>query len=100
MDVLSAIVSAIQQLKNWVDNNKVQKVSGKGLSTNDYTTEDKNKVSNMANDLVVINQKLYLAKDGVPIMGSEVTFPSGSSSGGIEIEDGIDVIFDCGGAPI
>ena len=91
MDVLSAIISAIQQVKDWVDDNKVQKVNGKDLSTNDYTTEDKDKVSNMANDLIVLDKKLYLAKDGVPIVDSEVTLPDG-------IEDGM--IFDCGGAPI
>lgn len=91
MDVLSAIISAIQQVKDWVDDNKVQKVSGKGLSTNDYTTEDKNKVSSMANDLIVLDKKLYLAQDGMPIMDSEVTLPDG-------IEEGM--IFDCGGAPL
>lgn len=30
-------------------NNKQDKVSGKGLSTNDYTTEDKNKVASLSN---------------------------------------------------
>ena len=38
-------------------NNKVDKVSGKGLSTNDYTTADKNKVDSLK-DLA------YIAKDG------------------------------------
>lgn len=31
-------------------NNKVDKVSGKGLSTNDYTTAEKNKVTNVPSD--------------------------------------------------
>ena len=32
-------------------NTKVDKVDGKGLSTNDYTTEDKNKVLSSANSI-------------------------------------------------
>lgn len=36
---------------NTTINNKVDKVSGKGLSTNDYTTADKNKLNNMEGDL-------------------------------------------------
>ena len=32
----------------FIDDNKVDKVAGKGLSTNDYTTEDKNKLANLA----------------------------------------------------
>lgn len=31
----------------FIDDNKVDKVEGKGLSTNDYTTEDKNKLANL-----------------------------------------------------
>lgn len=34
-----------KDINNW--NNKVDKVSGKDLSTNDYTTEEKNKLSNI-----------------------------------------------------
>jgi hypothetical protein len=68
-------------MKAWTDENKVSKVSGKGLSTNDYTTADKNKVANMANDLVVIDSKLYLAQDGIPLQSSAVTLPSGGGGG-------------------
>lgn len=35
-------------------NNKVDKITGKGLSTNDYTTVDRNKVNNLPNDTVTI----------------------------------------------
>lgn len=82
MNILDALRQALTSMKSWVDENKVQKVSGKGLSTNDYTTADKNKVSNMANDLVVIDSKLYLAQDGVPFEDTAVTLPSGGSGGG------------------
>lgn len=39
----------VQSELNQVDNNKVDKVSGKGLSTNDYTDADKNKLSKLEN---------------------------------------------------
>lgn len=82
MDILSALRKTIEAIKEWSDENKVQKVSGKGLSTNDYTTTDKNKVANMANDLVVIDNKLYLAQDGVPLENTVVNLPSGGGGGG------------------
>ena len=82
LSVIEAIVHAAKQVRDWTDENKVQKISGKGLSTNDYTTEDKNKVAGMANDLVVIDSKLYLAKDGVPLEDTAVALPSGGTGGG------------------
>lgn len=82
MKIMDALKHVTSSIKNWVDENKVQKVSGKGLSTNDYTTAEKNKVAKMANDLVVIDSKLYLAQDGVPLEGTAVTLPSGGSGGG------------------
>ena len=82
MEILQALKKTVESIKAWTDENKVSKVSGKGLSTNDYTTADKNKVANMANDLVVIDSKLYLAQDGVPLEGTAVTLPSGGSGGG------------------
>lgn len=39
----------VQSELNQIDNNKVDKVSGKGLSTNDYTDADKNKLSKLGN---------------------------------------------------
>ena len=80
MELLHALKKTVEAIKAWTDENKVSKVSGKGLSTNDYTTTDKNKVANMANDLVVIDSKLYLAQDGVPLEGTAVTLPSGGGS--------------------
>ena len=79
IDALREVTSSI---KEWTDNNKVQKVSGKGLSTNDYTTADKNKVAGIPNDLVVLDGKLYLAQDGIAIDDSAVTLPSGGGGGG------------------
>lgn len=40
----NGLLYLVQKIKTWL-NNKVDKVNGKGLSTNDYTTEEKNKLS-------------------------------------------------------
>ena len=82
MDIMDALKQVTSSIKNWADDDKVQKVSGKGLSTNDYTNAEKNKVANIANDLVVLDGKLYLAQDGVVLDDSAVTLPSGGSGGG------------------
>jgi hypothetical protein len=75
MDIMKALEIVITAIKTWADENKVQKVNGKGLSSNDYTTADKNKVENIANDLVILDGKLYLAQDGTPLTDSAVLLP-------------------------
>lgn len=84
ISIMEAFKNVTESISEWANeklNNKVDKVSNKGLSTNDYTTADKNKVAKMANDLVVINNKLYLAQDGVPLEETVVTLPSGGGGG-------------------
>ena len=55
LDTLGEVATAIQNNASVVEalnsaiGNKVDKVSGKGLSTNDYTTEEKNKLSGLSN---------------------------------------------------
>lgn len=52
----NGLLYVVQKIKGWLAdkadasalNNKVDKVSGKGLSTNDYTTTEKNKLSGIA----------------------------------------------------
>ena len=39
----------VKSKQDQINNNKVDKVSGKGLSTNDYTDADKNKLNNLEN---------------------------------------------------
>ena len=85
MDIMNALERVITAVKTWTDENKVQKVSGKGLSTNDYTTTDKNKVANIANDLVILDGKLYLAQDGTPLTDSAVTLPEGGGGASVTI---------------
>ena len=82
IDIMSALLTVVTSNKEWTDENKVQKISGKGLSSNDYTTVEKNKVANMPNDLVILDGKLYLAQDGTPMTDSAVTLPEGGGGGG------------------
>lgn len=51
-----SVAKAISDTKNDLESkikNKVDKVNGKGLSTNDYTTEEKNKLENIAENAQV-----------------------------------------------
>lgn len=47
-DDITELKEDVKQLQTDVKN-KVDKVSGKGLSTNDYTTEEKNKLASLTN---------------------------------------------------
>lgn len=88
MQILDALRQVILAIVEWADENKVQKIDGKGLSTNDYTTEDKTKVAGMANNLVVRENKLYLAQDETPLENTEVTLPA---SGGAIVDNTLSV---------
>lgn len=44
----NGLLYVVQKIKTWL-NGKVDKVDGKGLSTNDYTTDDKNKLAGLKN---------------------------------------------------
>ena len=46
---LSGLEQFLTNIKSWVTNGFVAKESGKGLSTNDYTTAEKNKLSGLNN---------------------------------------------------
>ena len=61
MEILEAFKKVTESVRDWTNeklNNKVDKVSNKGLSTNDYTTADKNRVTNIPSDLTIIDSKL------------------------------------------
>lgn len=73
--IIEALEITTESIKAWTDANKVDKVAGKGLSTNDYTTEDKNKVDSIANNLVIIDGQLYLAQDQKPVSDG-INFPA------------------------
>ena len=85
MEIMKAFARVTSAIKSWVDENKVQKISGKGLSTNDYTDAEKSKLNSIdqiPNDLVILDGKLYLAQDGVVMDDSAVPLPSGGGGGG------------------
>lgn len=50
---------------NTLKSSKVDKVSGKGLSTNDYTNADKNKVSSTATELATLKATVKALTDRV-----------------------------------
>lgn len=85
INVLEAIGRAVEAVRNWANegfDRKVDKISNKGLSTNDYTQTDKEKVTNMATGLAVLDGKLYLKNDDGIIEETATTLPSGSGGGG------------------
>ena len=68
--VQEAINAALQQFPNQIsslENNKVDKVSGKGLSTNDYTNTDANKVARLITNG---DGSMFLANDGKMLLVS------------------------------
>ena len=77
VSIFDALKEVVLAIRDWADENKVQKVDGKDLSTNDYTTEEKNKVASIPNDLIILNGDLYLAHDGEILKNSAVALPSG-----------------------
>jgi len=77
-------ISEINQDITDLQNNKVDKVQGKGLSTNDYTTEEKNKLASLENyddtevKTDINNLKTNKAdKSEIPEKTSELTNDSG-----------------------
>lgn len=78
-DVVDALEEAISKKANTTDmtaalNNKVDKISGKGLSTNDYTTAEKTKLSG-----IVEGANKYVH----PTTSGNKHIPAGGSSGKI-----------------
>ena len=57
-------------------NTKVDKVEGKGLSTNDYTTEEKNKLNSIANGAEVNVNADWNATEGDALILNKPTIPS------------------------
>lgn len=73
-DGLIYVWSKIKSFVTGITNNKVDKVSGKGLSTNDYTTAEKNKLSGIATGAEV-NQNAYsiVTTDGMLVPAQSKT---------------------------
>ena len=69
------------KIKTFVANNYVAKVSGKGLSTNDYTTTEKNKLAGLSNYSLPVATTSTL---GGVISGGDITI---DSSGNVTVND-------------
>lgn len=66
LDILEALQKTTQSIRDWSNkklNNKVDKVSGKQLSDQNYSLTDKNRVDNMATGLIVVDGVLFLKTD-------------------------------------
>ena len=81
MAAFAQIDSSIKSLTTTV-NNKVDKVSGKGLSTNDYTTPEKTKLAGIEANAQV-NTIESISVNGEPVA------PDGSKNVNIEIPDAV-----------
>ena len=73
MDILSALKTTTKKIKEWTDNTKADKTTVDLMSS---------RLEEMPNDLVVIEGKLYLAKDGTPLEDSAIELPEGGGGGG------------------
>lgn len=74
--------TALQDAKSYTDTkvaDKVDKVSGKGLSTNDYTTTEKNKLAGIAAGAEVNVQSDWNATSGDAFIKNKPTIPSKTS---------------------
>ena len=67
MDILSSFEMVIMAIKQWVDTKKADKSVVDNISSDVETMTNQ-----MPNDLVIVDDKLYLAKDGVALDGSDV----------------------------
>lgn len=89
ISIEEALGSVTAKIADWTNkkikaglDEKVDKVQGKSLSTNDYTKADKNKVDTMPDGLNLIDKKLYLTQNGKLISSSYADFSNFSVGGG------------------
>ena len=82
LDTLGELATALQTHEDAYDallttvGGKVDKVSGKGLSTNDYTTAEKNKLAGIASGAEVNVQSDWNATSGDAFIKNKPTIPS------------------------
>lgn len=88
MTILEALIQLRDDLKTWVTNNlrtKVDKESGKGLSTNDYTSVEKEKLAGIADgaNKTVVDEALDDTSEN-PVQNKTVASAISNISGQIE----------------
>lgn len=82
MDIISALRTTAEKIRDWVDDKKVDKDGNKKLTDENYTLSEKIRVKNMITGLGVIGDKLYLKNDDGIIESTATTLPSGGGGGG------------------
>lgn len=99
LNIMEALQKTTQSIVNWSNkrlNNKVDKVSGKQLTDQNYSLEEKNKVANMATGLMVIDDVLFLKTDSGYMSDSGIDLSQygggggGTSSGAVTVENLMD----------
>lgn len=66
LEIIEALQKTTQSIRDWSNkklNNKVDKVSGKQLTDQNYSLDEKNRVANMATGLLVVDDVLFLKTD-------------------------------------
>lgn len=88
ISIMEAFQKTTEDICDWAKNKlaagldgKVDKIAGKDLSSNDYTTADRNKVENMATKLILEEGKLCLGNDDNEVVSNWVSLPSGGGTG-------------------
>jgi hypothetical protein len=81
MDILEALRTSIQAIRDWADDKKVDKDGNKKLTDENYTTSEKARVKNMVTGIGVIDGKLYLKNDDGIIESTATVLPSGGGGG-------------------
>lgn len=77
-DVDLADINEISNNFRKIDENAVKKEVGKGLSTNDFTNEEKERLANAPTDIALTDNLLQLTANGKAV-GAGVTLPSGGN---------------------
>lgn len=77
-DVDLADINEISNNFRKIDENAVKKEVGKGLSTNDFTNEEKERLANAPTDITLTDNRLQLTANGKAV-GAGVTMPSGGN---------------------
>ncbi|MBQ8570264.1 MAG: hypothetical protein IJ444_02000 [Kiritimatiellae bacterium] len=85
LSIKEALGYTTQRIMEWTSGkleDKVNKDGNKKLTDENYSFADKEKVSQMATGLQVLDGKLYLTNDSGIIEDTATTLPAGSGSGG------------------
>lgn len=84
LNIMEALGYTAQRIMSWTSDkleDKVTKDGNKKLTDENYSFAEKEKVSQMATGLQILDNKLYLTNDSGIIEGTATTLPAGGGSG-------------------